>query len=101
VRYCLTCGAALALNARADARYCFTACRMVAYRRRAGGGKVSTALLDRLVEAGGPVSEVALLRGIEAAARQNWEAAAFILERRFPRRWARPRDRVAREADEP
>jgi predicted nucleic acid-binding Zn ribbon protein len=99
MRYCAVCGRALDLHARADARYCSTACRMVAYRRRQQGGTVSTALLDRLVDEAGPVSEVALLRGIEAAARESWEAAAFILERRYPERWTRAPDRATREPD--
>jgi hypothetical protein len=44
---------------------------VLAYRRRQRGGKVSTALLDRLVDEAGPVSEVALLRAIDAASRES------------------------------
>ena len=99
MRTCTVCGDRLPFSSRSDRRTCSGRCRTIAYRQRQHGGKVSTALLDRLVEAGGPISEVALLRGIEAAARENWEAAAFILERRYPQRWGRAPDRVTREPD--
>jgi hypothetical protein len=31
------------------------------------------------------------VRGIERAARHDWRAAAFVLERRWPDRWGRER----------
>lgn len=45
--------------------------------------------LDRLVDALEPaVAESALVAGVAAAAREDWRAAAWVLSRRWPERWA-------------
>jgi hypothetical protein len=40
-------------------------------------------------------SEHALVQQIHDAAKKNWSAAAFLLERMFPERWGKPISRVA------
>ncbi len=45
-------------------------------------------------------SEPALLARIAAAAPENWRAAAWILEHRWPERRALPRDRPEPELDD-
>jgi hypothetical protein len=100
MRYCLACGRLLALHRRADARYCSTRCRVLAHRRR-HGGEFTAGDLDRLAEAAGPIAEPLLVAAVQAAVmRGSWKAAAWVLSRRWPQRWAAPAGRVAREPDE-
>jgi hypothetical protein len=99
VRYCLACGRPLALYVRADARYCSTGCRVLAHRRRHGSG-FTAGDLDRLAESAGPIAEPLLVAAVQAAVmRGNWQAAAWVLSRRWPQRWAAAAGRVAREPD--
>lgn len=58
---------------------------------RAAG--LEAAELDELLEQVGQASaegEAANVARIAAAARDNWQAAAWLLERQFPQRWGRP-----------
>jgi hypothetical protein len=99
VRLCTVCGRPIPVSSRADRRYCSTRCRVLAFRQRHGSGTIRPAVLDRMAETAGPLSEPALLRGIERAAADDWQAAAWVLSRRWPQRWAAPAGRVAREPD--
>jgi hypothetical protein len=100
VRYCLACGRPLPLHRRADARYCSTRCRVLAHRRRHGSG-FTPADLDRLAEAAGPIAEPLLVAAVQAAVlRGSWQAAAWVLSRRWPQRWAAAAGRVEREPEE-
>jgi hypothetical protein len=69
------------------------ACRMAAHRRRRTP-QPTPPELERMSYAVPPTSaEIALVGGIERAAAEDWRAAAWVLARRWPQRWA-PVDRV-------
>jgi hypothetical protein len=54
----------------------------------------TAAELDRLVAAVDPArGEMSLVAGIAQAARADWRSAAWLLERRWPERWAPNRPR--------
>jgi hypothetical protein len=73
---------------------------VLAHRRRHGAG-FTAGDLDRLAEAAGPIAEPLLVAAVQAAVlRGSWTAAAWVLSRRFPERWAAPAGRVAREPEE-
>ena len=62
---------------------------MAAFRARRVASAVAPAELERLVGTVPPAAaESALVAGIAQAARADWKAAAFILERRWPQRWS-------------
>ena len=64
------------------------------YRWMAAGGE----LRDRVERARAQSEAVLVVRIARAAERGSWRAAAWLLERRYPERWARPADRpLARE----
>lgn len=85
---------------RNDARYCSTRCRVVAHRRRHGSGYTPSDLVC-LAAVAGPIAEPLLLAAVQAAVqRGSWEAAAWVLSRRWPQRWSAAAARVAREPDE-
>jgi hypothetical protein len=72
---------------------------VLAHRRRRGAG-FTAGDLDRLAEAAGPIAEPLLVAAVQAAVmRGSWQAAAWVLSRRWPERWAAPAGRVAREPD--
>ena len=50
---------------------------------------------------GRATDEVVLVAQVAAAAKSNWRAAAWILERRYPERWARVRRPVEDEPTPP
>jgi hypothetical protein len=82
---------------RSDRRFCSTACRVAAYRRRQQPAAppepqpLSPEMERVLAEA---TREERLLALVAHAARTNWRAAAWILDRRWPERWGRqPRSR--------
>ena len=100
VGYSLPCGRPLTPYSRADARYCSTRCRVLAHRRRHGSG-FTPSDLDRLAGSAGPIAESLLLAAVQAAVlRGSWEAAAWVLSRRWPQRWGPAAARTAREPDE-
>jgi hypothetical protein len=100
MRLCLACGRTLPALARPNRRYCNSACRLLAFRQRHGSGTIRHTVLDRLASAGGALSEPRLLAGIQEAAQHDWQAAAWVLSRRWPQRWGPAAGRVAREPDE-
>jgi len=96
-RRCQSCDRELASTSRPDRRYCGAACRQRGYERRRGEAhglavEPATALLADLEHAlGQATSEVVLVAQVASAAKTNWRAAAWLLERRFPERWGRAR----------
>jgi hypothetical protein len=73
---------------------------VLAHRRRHGSGFTATDL-DRLAESAGPIAEPLLVAAVQAAvARGSWQAAAWVLSRRWPQRWAAAAGRVKREPEE-
>ena len=46
------------------------------------------------------ISETRLTLQVAVAARHSWQAAAWLLERKFPERWARPPAREPGRQDE-
>ena len=89
IRQCEGCGRDLPLLARPDRRFHGAACRKRAARKR-----------DRVaVEQQNPLDDLqlVLLRALDeerlvayiaTQARSQWRAAAWLLERRYPSRWA-------------
>lgn len=53
------------------------------------------------VEEARALGEVALVREVQQAARENWQAAAWMLERSYPERWARLSQRPQAEDPAP
>lgn len=96
-RLCEGCGQPLLGAARADRRYHGMSCRKLGFRRRqhereATDSEVATYVpsLDPNAVLEEATSEPRLLICIaKAAAQGNWRAAAWVLERRYPERWAR------------
>ncbi len=71
------------------------------YRWRARGEKAQRGKFRQFWEAvkkAEAEAEQRLVERILAASRDSWQAAAWILERRYPDRWGR-RDRVKHETD--
>jgi transposase len=59
----------------------------------ARGGEVGQRIAQAAAE-----GEARNVTQIAQAARENWQAAAWLLERQYPERWSRP---LARDTDEP
>jgi hypothetical protein len=96
MRRCESCRAVLARTSRHDRRYCSPACRQSAYERRRGSRPVAVppaeqSEIERILAQA--TREERLVALVAHAARTNWRAAAWLLERRFPGRWAKPRTR--------
>jgi hypothetical protein len=73
---------------------------VLAHRRRHGSG-ITPADLDRLAVVAGPIAEPLLLAAVQVAVqRGSWEAAAWVLSRRWPQRWGAAAGRASREPDE-
>jgi endogenous inhibitor of DNA gyrase (YacG/DUF329 family) len=112
-RRCEACGGRLASTSRRDRRFCSARCRQLAYDRRSRALRTETQtipvsqpdeqLLRRALEAA--TQEERLLAQIAAAANRGaWRAAAWILERRFPERWAagrRPEETLVLDESDP
>lgn len=105
-RLCLGCGQPLDGEGRADRRYHDMSCRKAAYRRRQrearaaspdevglGGITPQTSAappLDPEAVVAQALGETNLLIPVVRAARNgSWRAAAWLLERKYPERWAR------------
>jgi hypothetical protein len=95
MRRCESCGAVIA--GRTDRRYCSGACRVAAHRRAHRPPAPRTDLAELVAALDATTSEVALTAGVMMAARQDSRAAAWLLERRHPERWAPPASRPAQE----
>jgi hypothetical protein len=104
---CEACGEELPALARRNKRYCDARCRRRAFEERhapagpelapvvpIGGDEQVQELLARVL------AEERLIALVAAAAKTNWRAAAFLLERHYPERWA-PVPRSAMESDLP
>lgn len=92
-RRCENCARTLGPS-RADRRFCATACRVSAHRARrrpASGLDLRKLDLDEHLAR----AEAGIVASIARAAEADWQAAAFLLERRFPERWGKPRERRA------
>ncbi len=94
-RPCLGCGQPLDGEGRADRRYHGLSCRKAAYRRRQRERETAPVTLvpppppiDPHAVLERALSEDALLIPIVHAARTQWRASAWLLERRYPQRWA-------------
>jgi hypothetical protein len=116
VRTCEACGEELPALARRNRRYCDDRCRRRAYEEHHAPTAPELAPVlpigddERTREALARVlAEPRLIAQVAAAARTQWRAAAFLLERRYPERWApvRPKAELdvptvgAVEADDP
>jgi hypothetical protein len=101
---CEACGDELPALARRNKRYCDARCRRRAYEERHMPARPELApvvpisdneqvqeLLQRVL------AEERLIAQVAAASKTNWRAAAFLLERHYPERWAP----VRRPATEP
>jgi hypothetical protein len=97
-RRCEQCGEPLPLLSRSDRRYCTTACRAAASRRRdreaearvfrgsLGSSRANAeAGFDAALARG--LDEQRLIAIIATEARRSWRAAAWLAERVYPERW--------------
>jgi predicted nucleic acid-binding Zn ribbon protein len=106
-RRCPICTGLIAATSRPDRHYCSRACKQIAYerRRREAAGLeyvVPRAGLDAELEQAlaRATEETRLLARVAAASRTDWRASAWILQRRYPERWAgRPRPVAEPEPD--
>jgi Helix-turn-helix domain of resolvase len=64
----------------------------------ARAGTVARDLHDRVARARAESESVLVARIGQAAAKGSWQAAAWLLERRFPERWMKPTERPLPEA---
>jgi hypothetical protein len=90
-RLCEGCGEPLGPS-RANRRHHDARCRKAAFLRRqqrTAAEPVITPGLDAEAVIDEATSEPRLLVYIARAAQTNWRAAAWLLERRYPERWAR------------
>jgi hypothetical protein len=93
---CEGCGAELPAIVRRNRRYCDASCRQRALRkrRRESAERELAPVLqitdDQQVEEllARVLAEERLIAQVAAGAKTNWRAAAWILERRYPERWA-------------
>jgi hypothetical protein len=103
---CEQCGDPLPALARRNRRYCDARCRRRAFeeRRAPAGPELAPVvpisdhehvqeLLARVL------AEERLIAQVAAAAKTNWRAAAFLLERHYPERWAPARPRADGELE--
>jgi hypothetical protein len=84
VRRCRNCDAVLN-GGRRDRRYCDATCRRAAHRERE---RAARAALVVSLPLSAELREHELVQAIARAAEQNWRAAAWLLERRYPERWS-------------
>jgi predicted nucleic acid-binding Zn ribbon protein len=92
-RHCERCGAELPADARRDKRFCSSTCRARARRRRLRAAEPlptppSAPEVELEIALERALAEPRLVALIANAARTNWRASAWLLERRHPERWA-------------
>jgi hypothetical protein len=92
---CAACGDELSAFSRSDRRYCDARCRRRAYRERHAPAGPELAPVARITDDAQAeellqrvLDERRLVALVAAGAKSNWRAAAFLLERRYPERWA-------------
>ena len=89
-RTCLGCGRLLGLLARPDQLHCSARCRLIAFRACRAAARPPAPDLAQLTAALDPhVAEPVLVASVAVAARESWQAAAWLLERGHPERWSR------------
>jgi hypothetical protein len=92
---CEVCGERLPPGSRADRRYCSPRCKVRAWRRGqrprlqlvVDGNLAEEVELDLDEE---ERLQAGLVGSIIEASRHDWRAAAWLLQRRWPERYARP-----------
>jgi hypothetical protein len=101
-RRCQVCKALIATTSRPQRRYCSAACRQSAYERRRRWRSVAVISpseatdIERIL-ASATSEERLVLQVAAAAAKGQWRASAWLLERRWPERWGPPEKRSAVE----
>jgi transposase len=65
---------------------------------KARAGTIARRLRDRVERARAESETVLVARIAQAAGKGSWQAAAWLLERRFPERWMKPTERPLPEA---
>jgi hypothetical protein len=96
---CEQCGDPLPALARRNRRYCDARCRRRAHEERHAPAPelapvvpVAAITDDEHVQEllARVLAEERLIAQVAAAAKTNWRASAWLLERRYPERWAAP-----------
>jgi hypothetical protein len=94
VRTCEACGEELPALARSNRRYCDDRCRRRAHEERHAPAEPELAPVVPIGDdehtrevIGRAVAEERLVAYVASAARSQWRAAAWLLERRHPERW--------------
>jgi hypothetical protein len=70
---------------------------LMKWRQRGRRGIEPYASLERAIEQADRECEQALVAKVMAATNDDWRAAAMMLERKYPERWSRYRERAAFE----
>ena len=106
---CEACGDELPALARRNRRFCDARCRRRAYELRRASAEPEPELAPVVPITSDAQAEELLARVLDerrlialvaTGAKTNWRAAAFLLERRYPERWA-PVRRSAMEPELP
>jgi hypothetical protein len=95
---CEQCGDPLPATARRNRRYCDQRCRRRAHEERHAPAAPELAPVVPVAASTGEehvqellarvLAEERLVAQVAAGAKTNWRASAWLLERRFPERWA-------------
>ena len=91
---CENCGESLPALSRRNKRYCDARCRRRAFEQRHRGEPELAPVVQISDDAQAQellarvIAEPRLVALVAAGAKTNWRAAAFLLERHYPERWA-------------